>query len=349
MRLWHRILLITVASLLCFVSFHWGHTRLVAPLSGEGLRIEEKYLAFGTAVAQRDFVWKLPLENRSEYPIEIAGFERSCGCASVSPSMLTVEPGETRWLMLNLNLDARKDFLFSGGEREFSVELRPLLAKSMSHGPPWRVAGVIQSPFRIDEYPLRFPANALVAGSEFPSLEFTVEPRTPATDWRVELAPNSAKATISYEPRDGAVRIALRPDAQLAPGTHEFRLSIAQVSAENRPLLAQMLSVAARVVPDVAIEPAYLRFDGATRATPRVRLFSRSGADFEVVRVEAPAELLNVKRTESKDGESGQAWFEIGPHAQAAELSVCEVVFHLRSENERIGDIAAPLQIVVRP
>ncbi len=349
MPLWHRILLITVTSLICLVSIHWGHSRLVAPLSGEGLRIDEKYLDFGTAIAQSDFVWKLPLENCSEHPIEIAGFERSCGCASVSPSMLTVAPGETRWLMLNLNLDARKDFLFSGGEREFSVELRPLLAKSMTHGPPWRVAGVIQSPFRIAAYPLHFPANALVAGSEFPALEFTVEPRTPAKEWRVELAPISAKATVSCESRDGAVRIALRPDAQLAPGTHEFRLSIAQVGAENRPLPAQTLSVTARVVPDVAIEPAYLRFDGASTGTPRVRLFSRSGADFEVVRVEAPTGLLNVTRTEAKDGESGQTWFEIGPHAQAAELSVCEVVFHLRSANERIGDIAAPLQVVMRP
>jgi len=232
MRQWRRVIAIAVALLLCFVLFHWGNSRLIAPLTGDGLRIEQKYLNFGTAVAQSDFVWKLPLENCSEYPIEIAGFERSCGCASISPSMLTVAPGETRWLLLKLNLGARKDFLFSGGEREFSVELRPLLAKSMTHGPPWRVAGVIQSPLRVAEYPLHFPANSLVAGSEFPALVFTVQPRTPAKDWRVELAPKSASALISCEPLENDLRITLRPDAQLAPGTHEFRLSIAQLGAE---------------------------------------------------------------------------------------------------------------------
>jgi len=110
-----------------------------------------------------------------------------------------------------------------------------------------------------------------------------------------------------------------------------------------------MLSVTARVVPDVAIEPAYLRFDGAATAAPRVRLFSRSGADFDVVRIDAPPELLKITRVAAEEGDADATCFKIDQVAAAPALSVCEVVFHLRSANARVGEIAAPLQIVMRP
>lgn len=341
--------LFVLALIASYGGYRWGHSRLVAPLSGEGLSIASAYLDFGAATVQEDFLWKAPIENLSSHAVEVVGFERSCGCATVTPNSFTLAPGETQWLQIHLNLRSRDAFTFSGGEREFSVSLRPLVAKAMTPGAPWVVHGRVQSPFRIVEPKLCFPTGSLVAGREFEPLAFTLTPRAPIQDLTVALAKGSAAAEVSVEPRGSAWRISLRPDAALAVGVHDFRVVIAATALDGVPLPRQTVRLTGRVVPDVTVEPPYLRFDGRAASVQAVRLHSRTGAPFEVVDVAASNPLLRVDRGGDDRQRAAEADFDVAALRPSTELLVAHVEFRIRSTNDRAGEFSLPLQVVLHP
>jgi hypothetical protein len=124
------VVLLSSLAILATLGFRWGYSRLVAPLEHGRLEIPSDRLNFGTAIVQDNFVYRLPVENRSAYPVEVASFERSCACTVVTPEAFSLAPYASRWLQLNLDLHGADGFEFSGEERDFSVDLRPVYAKA---------------------------------------------------------------------------------------------------------------------------------------------------------------------------------------------------------------------------
>ncbi len=346
-----RSVALIAAVLLAAGGYQFGHSRLVAPLAAGRLEIPAEHLDFGTAVVQDDFVFRLPVENRSSQTVEIAAMDRSCGCASVTPASFTLAPFESRWLQLNLDLRGGDAFAYSGEERDFAVELRPVYAKAMTPGETWRVTGQIQSPFRVLERPLRFAPDALIAGSEFKPLKFTIEPRVPTNEVRVEVASKSAIAQVTSERRGHAIQVILTPDGSLPIGAHDFRLSITMIGAEGATLTEQTLSVPGRVVSDVEVEPAYLRLDasaaGENANSQVVKLKSRTGTPFEILGVELPGAMLSVSPLTVEATNASEATFAVSTKGAGAELSVRTVKFRLRSGNVPVGDFDVPLQVVI--
>ncbi len=345
------LLFVVVAISLAIAGYRWGYSRLVAPLAAGQLEIPAEYLDFGTVVVQDDFVYRLPVENRSSQTVEIAAMDRSCGCASVTPASFTSAPFESRWLQLNLDLRGGDAFAYSGDERDFAVELRPVYAKAMTPGETWRVTGKIQSPFRVLQRPLRFAPDALIAGSEFKPLGFTIEPRVPIKEVRVELASKSATAQVTSERRGDTIQVILAPDCSLSIGAHDFRLSITMIGAEGATLTEQTLSVPGRVVSDVEVEPAYLRLDASaddeTSNSQVVKLKSHTGTPFEILGVELPGAMLSVSPLTVEASNESEATFAVTTKGAGTELSVRTVTFHLRSGNVRAGDFVVPLQVVM--
>lgn len=344
-----RSIVLIAASLFAGGGYQLGHSMLVAPLASGRLEIPADRLDFGTVVEQKGFVYRLPVENRSSQAVEIASIERSCGCASVTPRSFTLAPFESRWLQLNLNLRGDDAFTYSGDERDFAVELRPVYAKAMTPGETWRVTGRVQSPFRIVERPLRFARDALIAGSDFAPLEFTIEPRAPFQKVTVALDAKSAPAQIASERRGDAIHVTLAPDGSLPIGAHEFRLSIAVMGADGAPQPGQTLRLPARVVPDVEIEPTYLRLNGPANGdssdSRQVTLKSHTGTSFEILGVDLPDGLVSVSPL-ATDRES-MAAYAVAATSFSAELSVKTVQFHVRSANARAGEFMVPLQVVM--
>ncbi|MDZ4780769.1 MAG: hypothetical protein SGJ19_10985 [Planctomycetia bacterium] len=348
----HTVVLPVTGVLLAAIGLRLGYSRLVAPLEHGRLEIPPERLNFGTALVQDDFVYRLPVENRSAYPVEIASFERSCGCTIVTPNAFTLAPSETRWLQLNLDLHGADGFEFSGEERDFAVDLRPVYAKAMTPGETWRVIGRIQSPFNVSPRHPRFATEALVAGSDFRPLEFSIEPRQKGQELRVSPTSRSAPARVECAHIGDATQVTLVPEPLLPVGDHVFRLSVEWINRESTPLPPFELRVVGRVVPDVQLEPSHVRLDlsadGATPETRTIRLKSRTGTPFKVIGVGNPEEVIEVEPTTANGAAAIEHEFRVRGVSATRGLVVQLVQFKIRSTSERVGEFEAPLQVVLR-
>jgi hypothetical protein len=74
-----------------------------------GLKVSPQSLNFGSAYAQQDFLWKLPVSNVGDTMCRITGFESSCGCMGVEPKSLELAPGASTEVLLHLDLRRFRD------------------------------------------------------------------------------------------------------------------------------------------------------------------------------------------------------------------------------------------------
>ncbi len=81
-----------------------GEQRHNRTLEQIGLIVEAKDLNFGETWETRDFPWQLRLRNRGNHLLRILSVRSSCSCLSVSPSSLTLPPGQKVSLKLKLDL-----------------------------------------------------------------------------------------------------------------------------------------------------------------------------------------------------------------------------------------------------
>ncbi len=68
------------------------------------LVVSPEELDFGSVFARDQFPWKLHIKNPGSQTVEVIDLRPSCGCTKVTPTSLTISPGETREVQLTLDL-----------------------------------------------------------------------------------------------------------------------------------------------------------------------------------------------------------------------------------------------------
>ncbi|MCI0739271.1 MAG: DUF1573 domain-containing protein [Gemmataceae bacterium] len=68
------------------------------------LVVDAEHLNFGEVFQQKQFRWKLPIQNRSDKELEISHFSASCSCVEITPPSLIVAPNQTAVVVLTLDL-----------------------------------------------------------------------------------------------------------------------------------------------------------------------------------------------------------------------------------------------------
>src|SRR6266849_4991614 len=74
----------------------------------EGLSVKRSALDFGEPWEEKNFVWKLPIQNVTNRDIRVHDFALSCGCLEIEPKSLTIPAQETREVALKVDLTQQR-------------------------------------------------------------------------------------------------------------------------------------------------------------------------------------------------------------------------------------------------
>lgn len=90
---------------------------------------------------------EVPLTNKGETTITISRFATTCSCSSVEPTSIEIPPGETRRVVMALDLQPSSREEADKPTTDFSVDLTPFLAgEPEQQGPTWQVTARVRRP-----------------------------------------------------------------------------------------------------------------------------------------------------------------------------------------------------------
>jgi hypothetical protein len=243
-HLWHSEWPARTAGLLFLVAVcagaYWlGVDHRRSGITPDGLYIDPKYLDFGEVWEQERFEWTLPIENRAKVDAEISHFLASYQCLDLRPARLVVPAGESRNLMLKLDLTWNMEVGAKGGPRpegsgilrreesgdglrsRFELNLAPVASDKRSVYSNWRVSGRVRKAISIAPRALHF-RHPQMRGQAFEPLflrvrahadfknvlteydrnELTVNhmPDSVPNEWLFRVAPNPRRKVFVYRP-----------------------------------------------------------------------------------------------------------------------------------------------------
>ncbi len=124
------------------VRYSQGHARV----RSRAIDVPESALNFGVVWSGSDFQWELPVTNTTAAAVTIERIDMSCNCTRAEPLPLTIAAGQTRKLMLNIDLRRARPPVAQGGEAvtPFSVTLRPIVTELPTRA-AWQLRGAVQT------------------------------------------------------------------------------------------------------------------------------------------------------------------------------------------------------------
>jgi hypothetical protein len=175
-------------------------------------------LDFGEEWSRSDFSWAIPLKNVTRFPVIMERLDTSCDCTHAAQMPISFAPGETKCVLLTVDL-TRKLTALCGNRTRFSVSLTPVLRDHQSQI-GWVLRGTVRSAVSLSAASVAFgevlvraevaPARltvrcadeigGLMARSDFDVAETTVR--------KLNAGPNEYHLLISPKPaaRIGRIR-----------------------------------------------------------------------------------------------------------------------------------------------
>jgi hypothetical protein len=262
-----RLLVGIILVLSCVVAYQFGakrdHSRAQVEDAREqvieGLRIDPAHLDFGQAWEEKNFVWKLPIQNKTSQDIKIQDFALSCGCLDIEPKSLTIPANEVREIGLSVDLTKQRWLPNLGdSERSFAVEITPIQNARAWPRIGWKLHGTVRSRITLDKLAMNF-------GDE------PVKEESPVKLKALAIVHIAAKA-VAPEFDSKIVKVALKPredhpnhfDVEVSPqptlpvGEFEtqVRLDIIAPSGERFP--GTVLPVTGNMQPEIRVLPTRL-------------------------------------------------------------------------------------------
>jgi hypothetical protein len=219
-----------------------------------GLHVDPECLDFGEAWEDSHFSWVLPIENRSSSDIAIERFYNSCVCTEITPSSLLVPPGQTRDVLLTINLrDDRK----LEAKYDFEVGVAAIVAGDGGQASQeWVVRGRVRRAVEFDPLVVDFGRHS-EREQPLPPKRVRVKDLAGVESLAVNGSPDGFTVQVNRPAEDPSrFDIEIVPKAALPVGRCTFDLSIAPVQAGGKRLPARKLPVCGWVVPDLEASPS---------------------------------------------------------------------------------------------
>jgi hypothetical protein len=223
------------------------------------LHVAANSLNFGEVWENAEFVWVLPIENRSTQEVRITDFSSSCNCSKIEPRSLTIPSGELRKVVLTLDLTAAKTAdEYRKAIRDFEVSIAPR-CEAAATPLSWTIWGRVRVPFVFEQ-----PRLDLGRHSE---LAQPLLPRTVALTGLVPLATLNCKTTLAHfkaQVQRTATRdrfeLTLTPTKPLTCGFHTFEVQVFPQLVSGEELPGKTLPVRVRVESDLQTTPPVVVF-----------------------------------------------------------------------------------------
>jgi hypothetical protein len=310
-------------TLLFFCGVFIGQDFLVERHHNAGLYVEPKYLDFGEVWAVKDFKWRIPIQNISDRPVEIAEFTASCQCSLIEPSSMTIPPHSTAEVVTTIDLTTGRDMEPHESTRDFRIAIHPIVAVPTSSPPGFILRGTAKdvftpSPRELDvgeilsqtagkPTTIRLKAaTPLASVTALPQPDITIDIKPIDPNQEVE-APAESQVVSSSPPLPASPSPTLAaPTAHRLPPTTEFLLTVTPsdqiplgkidrvillqgIDAEDRKLPFFVVKLTGEIVFDVAVEPRELyagliEMDETYETTLTLR--SRTGSRFALIPVD---------------------------------------------------------------
>jgi hypothetical protein len=280
---------IGVAALLVIVIAAAGSFWLAShnPLPAAVLRVPDSDLNFGEVYEQRSFLWALPMQNPTHVPIHISSFKVSCNCTSVTPSAITISPGETAKVSLVIDLSRDNGHTPDSPVRPFEVSVVPIVEEGpVQHG--WKLRGSVRQILQCS--PPLVDLGQQVFRRSLPQTRWIyVTPTVPISRFEVESDVPFCTAEVAPNGGRFPVSVTVTPDCPSGPLDLSLRLVAYNLHGDRMP--ASRLQVTGRVRDDVQPYPGALYFGPVTIQKLEVRaltLLSSTERPFRVLDVKAP-------------------------------------------------------------
>lgn len=228
-----------------------------------GLEVPEEFLDLGTVWHPTNFPWKLPVTNTSAGPIEIGGLGASCGCVSITPNSMTIEPGKVGTFDLRLDLTPKGPNAAAEASYPFSIQLVPLLRHVPSGYVVWNLRGTVRRAIELSTPFLDFD-ESLVSGSSFKAKTFGV--RCLLDDVGLSAECDPIMATVRVEPAVGEhwdYDVEVLPKADLPAGKHTIVVHLRLVPEDKGEPFVDL-----KEIPVIPVSVSAEVF-GQVRATPK--------------------------------------------------------------------------------
>jgi len=293
--------------------------------------VEPGDLDFGEVWEQEVVARSLPITNAGSKGMQILGFKTSCGCTSVEPGLLTIEPGATEVATVTLDVMALRGDAASDGDVPFEVQLVPTLKDELPNRYAWRVHGTVRTAF--SRRPPVIDLGEIAAEADRrEAVAVEAVCRVGMKDLSVTC--RSQLATVAWQSdagRPGVARIAVTPRPALPFGPFEFPIYLAATTADGVALPVVPWPVKGLAVRAVEFSPKHVTLGAIPLGQEKeetVTLYSTSKGPFVVAEVGSDSADVTVSAGES--------------------LGETIRTLKVRLRASRVGQISAKVRCVVR-
>lgn len=222
----------------------------------EGLMIPVANLDIGEVWEEKGFVWQLPIRNLTSDTIQVQQFKTSCGCTSVNPSKLLLQPGETATVALTIDLTHRSSTEEGLSRRPFALSIQPVTLRSRRDGSGWQLHGAIRSRVTLDAKNVHFGEQP-IHGQPAVRRELLATVHIPCRDLEVAVDSLVASAIVKRRADDSTrFEITIAANPELPPGSFKAEAKIHVVEPSGERELACTLPIVGEMQPEVRLLPA---------------------------------------------------------------------------------------------
>jgi len=267
-------------------------------------------LELGEVWAQEDFKWSIFLTNETGEKLNVEEFARSCRCAALKPSSLTILPKETAEVALTLDLRPCRPATSLYETRSFAVMIVPLIKRGdKTERREFKLRARIKNSLVVSDANVFFGEDDQVtAGGGWRPRVLRFESAVPLKAVDVWVEPACVSAVASLETDYSGV-LTLVPKRELPSGRFESQVHLRAIPNAETFFPSVTLPVSGVVLDDVEVIPPLVLFRPAvvgTEMQETVVLRSRTGTPFAVRSVQPTSDLTLVEAIEGVCPESCQ-------------------------------------------
>lgn len=296
---------------------------------------------------------KLPISNTTEFPVTVAGFDKSCGaCTSIHPSSFILGPNATTPIALIIDL-TRTGARFANAERyPLAIEISPQLREnsgSASIAPTWRIEATVIRALACTPSTANF-GESVMDGRRSPTRKVHVHSRIPLS--KLAVAGDTGRVKVAISRKSSAsdlyeVNVCIDRDGLRGAFLVPVCLEGLSIAGER---FRVSLPVVGTIVDDVRVVPSIVVL-GDPAHTPTDELFvvvqSRTGIPLTRVEVVDDADS-DILVTEVDRHDMPLHSFRITRRASGARTAFNSVRFRAyRSNGKEPMEVRLP--IVCRP
>lgn len=304
------------------------------------LRVDPKHLDFGETLARSDFEMRVPITNASDTDIEVFDWDRSCGaCTTVEPLTMTIPAGETREVLVRLDLALPRPATDLTRTREFNKSMGPRIRYADGReyaGPPmeWSLTGRVRDFVSADPAVVVCKEESIRAEAFAPfsiNLGYGLDAQAVNANCSPELATVSV---VQIDSRKWRLDVTPAPQGSSRFGEFRFAVEVTHATGSGEPLPPIAIPVTGSRVSDVVAEVLPSSVLGThpvgTDLAFSIRLHSRTASPFEPELVTLDSSPLRV---ESIERQAGILEYHVSKDVAKRGLEKLAVRFNIRHDD----------------